>query len=86
MSIRKIFYVTLCLFLVLGACKSDKAGTKKAKAEEMASEKTETVKTHLGDCIRLSPAGEVPEDLYQIGDVVPTGEYKPFTKKLSGAP
>jgi len=71
------------LILVFGACKSDKAEPEKAEAGETASEKTETVKTHLGDCIRLSPAGEVPDDLYQVSDVIPTDEYKPFTKKLS---
>jgi hypothetical protein len=82
MYIRYVFCVFLCLVLVFGACKSDKAELEKAKAGEMTSERTESVKTHLGDCILLSPAGEVPENLYQVSDVVPTDEYKPFTKKL----
>jgi len=83
MYARYAFCMILCLILVFGACTSEKAAPEKSEAGEMASKKTETVKTHLGDCIRLSPAGEVPENLYQVGDVVPTDEYKPFTKKLS---
>jgi hypothetical protein len=31
----------------------------------------------------ISPAAEAPSDLYQESDIVPTDEYKPFTKKLS---
>jgi hypothetical protein len=82
MSIKKISYVILCLTLVLGSCTSEKAEPEKAEAEKMASERTESVKTHLGDCILLAPAAEAPSDLYQESDVVPTDEYKPFTKKL----
>jgi hypothetical protein len=37
----------------------------------------------LGDCILISPAAEAPRDLYQESDILPTEEYKPFTKKLS---
>ena len=44
---------------------------------------TETVKTHLGGCILLVPARDVPGDLYQETDVARTDEYKPFTKKLT---
>jgi hypothetical protein len=73
----------LGLILVFGACTSDKVEPEKEEAGEMESETTKSVKTHLGDCIRLSPAGEVPENLYQESGVVLTDEYKPFTKKLS---
>ena len=83
MYVRYVLCAILCLILVLGSCTSEKAEPEKSEAGKMTSERTESVKTHLGDCIRLSPAGEVPENLYQIGDVVPTDEYKPFTKKLS---
>ncbi len=55
----------------------------KAVSGKTASETTESVKTHLGGCILLSPTGKVPDDLYQESGVVPTDEYKPFTKKLS---
>jgi hypothetical protein len=37
----------------------------------------------LGGCILAKPAAEAPSDLYQESDIVPTDEYKPFTKKLS---
>jgi hypothetical protein len=37
----------------------------------------------LGGCILVKPAAEAPSDLYQESDIVPTDEYKPFTKKLS---
>ena len=30
----------------------------------------------------ISPAAEAPSNLYQENDIVPTDEYKPFTKKL----
>jgi len=83
MYVRYVLCAILCLILVLGSCTSEKAEPEKSEAGKMTSERTESVKTHLGDCIRLSPAGEVPKNLYQIGDVVPTDEYKPFTKKLS---
>ncbi len=42
-----------------------------------------TEETHLGGCILLAPAEEAPRDPYARGDVVPTDEYPPFTKKLS---
>jgi hypothetical protein len=48
-----------------------------------ASQKAETAKTHLGGCILVSPVGQVPSDLYQESGIVPTDQYKPFTKKLS---
>jgi len=83
MSIRYVLCTILSLILVLGSCTSEKAEPEKAEAGEMASETTESVKTHLGGCILLSLAAEAPNDLYQESDVVPTDEYKPFTKKLS---
>lgn len=75
MSARKIFcaILFLSLTLFLGSCKS----------ENTVSETTESVKTHLGGCILAKPAAEAPSDLYQESDIVPTDEYKPFTKKLS---
>jgi hypothetical protein len=75
--------VILCLILVFGACTSEKAEPEKTEEGKVASERTESVKTHLGGCILLSPAAEAPSDLYQESDVVPTDEYQPFTKKLS---
>ena len=34
------------------------------------------------DCVQTEPSGIVPEDLYQVGSVTPTGSHHPFTKKL----
>jgi hypothetical protein len=71
------------LALVLGSCSSGKNESEKTEPTEPALEITETAKTHVGGCILASPAAEIPADLYQATDVVPTEEYKPFTKKLS---
>lgn len=72
---------TIILFsavaLSLYGCSSEKP-----EEPQQASEKLEEVATHLGGCILLSPSGEVPEDPYRVGEVTPTDEYKPFTKKL----
>jgi hypothetical protein len=73
MSTRQVFCAIVTLTLLLGSCKS----------ENTAPETTEAVKTHLGGCILAKPAAEAPSDLYQESDIVPTDEYKPFTKKLS---
>jgi hypothetical protein len=73
MSTRQVFWAIVTLTLLLGSCKSEKT----------VPETTESVKTHLGGCILISPAAEAPSDLYQESDIVPTDEYKPFTKKLS---
>ena len=73
MSTRYVFCAILCLALVLGSCSTGKD----------ESEKTGSAKTHLGGCILASPAAEAPSDLYQESDILPTEEYKPFTKKLS---
>ena len=73
MSTRQVFCTIVTLTLLLASCKSEKT----------VSETTESVKTHLGGCILISPAAEAPSDLYQESDIVPTDEYKPFTKKLS---
>jgi hypothetical protein len=83
MSIRKVFYVILCLVLVMGSCKTEKAKPEETEAEKTASERTESAATHLGGCVLLTPLAEAPDDLYQENDIIPTDEYKPFTKKLS---
>jgi len=75
MSARKIFCAILFLSLPLSLGSS--------KSEKTVSETTESVKTHLGGSILVKPAAEAPSNLYQESDIVPTDEYKPFTKKLS---
>ena len=34
------------------------------------------------DCILTSPDGDVPNDIYTVGNIEPTDKYPPFTKKL----
>jgi len=34
------------------------------------------------DCILTSPVGDVPNDIYTVGNIEPTDKYPPFTKKL----
>jgi len=67
-STKQVHCLVLALALILGSCSS----------LQVASERTE-----VGGCILISSSGEVPSNLYQESDVVPTDEYKPFTKKLS---
>jgi len=83
MKTRFFTCAILCLALVLGSCSPGKDEQDKAEPEETATETSETAKTHVGGCVLATPSAEVPEDLYQETDVVPTEEYKPFTKKLS---
>ncbi len=40
-------------------------------------------KTHLGGCVLKKPIGHVPNDLYAKSAIVRTGDYAPFTKKLT---
>ena len=68
MSTRQVCCAIIALTLFLGSC---------------SSEKIDSEITHLGGCILVSPSSEVPRNLYQESDVVPTAEYKPFTKKIS---
>ena len=34
------------------------------------------------DCILTSPIGNVPNNIYTVGNIEPTDKYPPFTKKL----
>ena len=68
MSTRQGLRAIITLTLLLGSC---------------SSLRTDSEKTHWGGCILIAPAAEAPSDLYQESDIVPTDEYKPFTKKLS---
>jgi hypothetical protein len=70
---RHGFWAIFCLIILVGSCASKKT----------EPERAETARTHLGGCILVLPVGEVPTDLYQESDIIPTDEYKPFTKKLS---
>ncbi|UCE42313.1 MAG: hypothetical protein JSV17_04920 [Candidatus Aminicenantes bacterium] len=83
MKIRFVICFVLCLTLVLGSCGPGEEERDKIEPAETEQEPTEMTRSHIGGCILAAPAAEVPADLYQITDVVPTEEYKPFTKKLS---
>jgi hypothetical protein len=83
MKTRAVICFILCLALVLGSCSSGKEEKDQIEPAETISEKSDMAKTHVGGCILAAPAAEVPDDLYQVTDIVPTEEYKPFTKKLS---
>jgi len=75
---RKTLYCILVLSLIMGGCGSDKVAPEPAEAETVSGETS-----HLGGCILTAPNGEVPDDLYQVGEVMATDEFPPFTKKLS---
>ncbi len=73
MSTRQVLCTIFSMTFLLGSCGS-------GESESVA---TDTEKTHYGGCIMLSQAGEVPGDLYMDSFIVPTDDYKPFTKKLT---
>lgn len=72
------FAVTLLLLTVAACGGGEAADSGVGHVEEAA----DTAPTHLGDCILLDPKGDVPEDVYQHGDVVRTDAMPPFTKEL----
>ena len=72
------FAVTL-LLLTVAACGGGEAADSGAGNVEEAAD---AAPTHLGGCILLDPKGDVPEDVYQHGDVVATDAMPPFTKEL----
>ena len=72
------FAVTL-LLLTVAACGGGKAADSGAGQVDEAAD---NAATHLGGCILLSPVGEVPDDVYEHGDVVATDAMPPFTKEL----
>jgi len=65
-SVHRFIYELLFLF-IFSSCTSDTV---------------ELGDTVTLDCVQTEPSGIVPEDLYQVGSVTPTGSYPPFTKKL----
>ena len=65
-SVHQFIYELLFLF-IFSSCTSDSV---------------ELGDTVTLDCVQTESTGIVPEDLYQVGSVTPTGLYLPFTKKL----
>jgi hypothetical protein len=82
MKTQYFIIIVLCLALVMGSCGPVKEEKDKTEPAEKKKETTDMEKTHVGGCILAVPSTEVPEDLYQVTDVIPSEEYKPFTKKL----
>lgn len=77
-------WIALLPMLLAGACGPGETGPEEVAdvTPEATPADSDSEQTHLGGCILLSPAGDVPEDLYQVTDVMATDEYPPFTKKL----
>lgn len=67
------------LILTLAGCGGREAADSGAGHVEEAAD---TASTHLGGCILLEPKGDVPDDVYQHGDVVATEAMPPFAKEL----
>lgn len=74
----KRFAFALLILAVAGCGDGPVADPATPAAEEAA----DAAPIHLGGCILLSPVGEVPDDVYQHGDVVATDAMPPFTKEL----
>jgi hypothetical protein len=82
MKTRFVICFILCLIFAMNSCSPAKEEKDRIEPGETTSETVDAAKTHVGGCILAVPSSEVPEDLYQVTDVVPSEEYKPFTKKL----
>jgi hypothetical protein len=75
---NKIALLSLGIFLF--ACAEQEQGDP-AVADNPAADGES--RTHLGGCILMAPIGDVPDDLYAHGDVVPAQSIAPFTKELT---
>ncbi len=75
----KAVFALVFLALAAVAC-GDRPSTD--AGEDEAVDMAAGAPTHLGGCILLDPRGEVPDDVYQHGDVVATDAIPPFTKEL----
>ena len=60
--------VSIMLLVILYACTDDKIDLSH----------TVTV-----DCVLPQPVEDIPDDLYQVGEIIQSAEYPPFTKQLS---
>ncbi len=72
MSTQRILCAVVALSLSI-------ASTGKARAQ---SEEISRDATHYGGCIILSRIAEAPDDLYTNSGIVPSDQYKPFTKEI----
>ncbi len=72
MSTQRILCAMAALALSVGS-------TSLAMAQ---SEEISRSATHYGGCIILSRIAEAPDELYSNSGVVPSDQYKPFTKEI----
>ena len=68
MFTRSVSCAILTLALLIGSASSQEGNSRK---------------THDGGCIMISAASKAPKNLYINTGVLPTEEYKPFTKKIT---
>lgn len=82
MKKENFLVLVLGMALIFSACGSE-MNQNEPEAAAMEPVETEAAGNNfVGGCVLASPAGEVPDNLYQVDEIVPTDEYKPFTKKL----
>jgi len=72
----KSFWLALILIMIFGI-----QGCTPSGKEESPEAEIQKPATHIGGCVLAVPAAEAPGDVYQETEIVPTDEYKPFTKK-----
>jgi len=78
---QSVKFIVVCLGIVLFSCGTDKGS--KADKTDKVNEPTTEVKVHTGGCVLCESIGEIPEDLYQVTEVVESDEFPPFTKKIT---
>lgn len=79
---KTVLSIVALTVLVVGCGAAPQEPAPAAPEETTAVDEPIAKSEMLGGCILITPLGEAPEDPYQIGDVVPTDEFPPFTKKL----
>ena len=63
--------ISFLLFILIFSCSTKKESQNVILGPDIAL-----------DCILTSPIGDIPNDIYSIGNIEPTDNYPPFTKKL----
>ena len=85
---KQVCCLIVCSIFLFVSCSSQNSGSNKvdqikAAAEQPIPDENIAGDTHTGGCILATPVGEVPEDLYQMSDIIQSKEYLPFTKHLT---
>jgi hypothetical protein len=80
----KALALTLSLAFLVMACGAAPEETAPATDDSTSAAQATPADANLfGGCILTTPIGEVPDDLYQVTDVVAVDDIPPFTKKLT---